>query len=99
MQGNLEKRNKTAWCDKGNTFFRWGRCSDALGCYDRGLETDPNWTQLWSNRVPAEERRGRREEAVHCYQHCLTLASDTDRALNKETYKQLKGWASSRFMM
>lgn len=56
MEANAEK-------EKGNTLFKKGKYEEALSCYSKGLDVDPNNALLTANRAMALLKLKRYEEA------------------------------------
>ena len=50
-----------------------GRADEALVCYDRALELDPDFSEAYYNRGQALEDLGRLEETLVCYERVLKL--------------------------
>jgi len=42
-----EKNEAIEWYNKGNSFYKQNKYSEAIECYDKALEIDPNYTLVW----------------------------------------------------
>jgi len=71
-----EKRRRTEaveWFKKGDALDDRGRYKEAIECYDRALEIDPQFNKTWNNKGIALDDLGRYEEAIECYDRALEI--------------------------
>lgn len=61
------------WHDKGIAHFASGRDQEALQCYDKALEIDPNDTIAWTKKGNALFVLGFHQEALQCYDRVLKI--------------------------
>jgi len=61
------------WRNKGASLANLGRLEEAIRCYDRALEIDPQLVMAWNNRGVSLRRLGRPEEAIRCYDRALEI--------------------------
>ena len=52
---------------------RLGRHEEALQCYNKAIELNPNYDAAWNNKGNTLENLGRREEALQCYNKAIEL--------------------------
>ncbi len=62
-----------AWNNKGNTLARLGHFDEALACYERALEIDPDYRGAWVNKGYVLTKLGRYDEATSCADRVLRL--------------------------
>ena len=58
---------------KGMCLSKLGRHEEALRCFDKGLEIDPNNTNTWYQRGNALFELGKYEAAINAYQELLNI--------------------------
>ncbi|HNI41418.1 MAG TPA: tetratricopeptide repeat protein, partial [Methanoregulaceae archaeon] len=58
--------NPTTWKEKGNDFFLKGHFEDAIKCYARAIEIDPDYFDAWNNLGLALIKLGKIDEAKKC---------------------------------
>ncbi len=58
--------NPTTWKEKGNDFFSKGQYEDAIKCYARAIEIDPEYLDAWNNIGYALIKLGKTDEAKKC---------------------------------
>jgi eukaryotic-like serine/threonine-protein kinase len=61
------------WYNKGFSFDKLGRTEDALRCYDKCLELNPQYTDAWHGKGLDLFVLGQYEEAIVCYDKTLEL--------------------------
>ncbi len=61
------------WNHKGIDLRKLGRYQEAINCYDRVLELDPEDPDTWNNKGYALRKLGRYREAINCYDTALEL--------------------------
>ena len=88
---NLDKEGKEAfWFVKGSIFFTLGRHSEALVCWDKVLEINPQEEAWWSNRGRTLKELKRYDEAVHCFNKVLDMNPEYDLAWAEKGYDILR---------
>lgn len=69
----LGKQTAGFWHNKGVSFAALKRYEEAIGCYDRALQIDPQYTFAWIGKGVALDELGRGEEAIGCYDKALII--------------------------
>ncbi len=91
--------NRTAgfWKNKGVSLDELGRHEEAISCYDKALEIDPQDVNTWSNKGTALGALGNYEEAIACFDKALEIAPDSSVAwVNKgQVLKMLSRYESA----
>jgi tetratricopeptide (TPR) repeat protein len=62
----LRRQAARDWKLRGNDFYTHSKYEDALACYEKALEFDPDYSDVWNNRAMVLSRLGRSEEAGEC---------------------------------
>ena len=55
------------WNNKGNSLGRLGRHEEAIQCFDKALEINPQFFHAWSNKGNSLNSLDRYQEAIMCY--------------------------------
>lgn len=76
-----EELNAVSWSDKGASLGNLGRHDEAISCYDRALELNPQNEATWSNKGMALIELGRSEEAAACFEKALQFNPNYEKAL------------------
>jgi tetratricopeptide (TPR) repeat protein len=61
---------------KGNELHNLGKYSEAIECYDKALEINPNLAGVWREKGVALHKLGRYSEAIKCFDRALKLYPD-----------------------
>ncbi|MEG3057263.1 MAG: tetratricopeptide repeat protein [Methanoculleus sp.] len=69
---------------KGNLLDDLDRYDEAIRCYDRALEIDPEYAIAWNNKGAALANLGRYDEAIQCYDHMLEIGPEYAGAWNNK---------------
>ncbi len=56
------------WNNKGVVIGKLGKNEEALECFDKAIEIEPNYTKAWRNKGVALDNLGRHEEAIKCFE-------------------------------
>jgi tetratricopeptide (TPR) repeat protein len=85
------------WSNKGISFAALKRYEEALDCYDRALQIDPQSPVVWDNKGNALLNLGRYTESLDCYDKALTIIERIVlTGLSDGVYASLKCFAESR---
>jgi len=61
------------WTNKGDALYELGRYGEALKCYDKAIEINPNNTTAWNNKGFVLDELVRYEEALKCYDKAIEI--------------------------
>ena len=68
-------KSADAWYKKGvDLYYKQGKFSDAIVCFDRVIEMDPRHMKAWKERGICLKELGRYEEAIQCFDRSIALA-------------------------
>jgi tetratricopeptide (TPR) repeat protein len=59
--------------NEGNVLYAQTKYDEAIACYDRILEVDPNYYFAWGNKGLALDNLAKYDEAIACYDRVLDL--------------------------
>ena len=65
------------WNNKGLALNSLGRYDEAIKCYDKAIEIDPNDADAWNNKGLALNSLGNNDEAKKCYDRSRELGRDS----------------------
>jgi tetratricopeptide (TPR) repeat protein len=68
------------WLNKGASLGALGLNDQALRCYERALEFNPNNAEVWSNKGNVMRDSGKLGEALTCYDKAIAIDSRADLA-------------------
>jgi protein O-GlcNAc transferase len=60
----------------GTAFQEQGELDEAIACYEKALQLEPEYAQAYNNMGTALEDQGRSDEAISCYQQALEIKPD-----------------------
>ena len=63
-----ETESAEVWFNKGVDLYEQGKYEDALECFDKAIELDPDFSDAWYNKGLVLQYLGREEEAQKCYE-------------------------------
>ena len=55
------------WNDKGRALYKQGKYEEAIKCFDKAIEIDPNFISAWELKGGVLDMLGRHEEAQKCF--------------------------------
>ncbi|UXM84179.1 protein kinase domain-containing protein [Methanococcus aeolicus] len=72
------------WYNKGNEYYELGKYNEAIKCYDKALQLNPNYAEVWNNKGAALDDLGKYKEAIKCYDKALQLNPNNANARNNK---------------
>ncbi|MCK5018501.1 MAG: tetratricopeptide repeat protein [Candidatus Peribacteraceae bacterium] len=69
---DIDLENVPAWVGKATTFLGLGKYDDAIACYDKALEFDPE-SFIWNGKGNALSELGKPEDAIKAYEKAIEL--------------------------
>jgi tetratricopeptide (TPR) repeat protein len=69
------KKSAKEWDEKGVTLYNLGEYEDAIKCYNKALETSPNYAFLWKDKGDSLCKLGGYEESFKCYKKASDLGT------------------------
>lgn len=71
-------KSTASWYKKGmDLYYKQGRFQDAIACFDRVIEMDPNHVDAWREKGICLNELGRYEAALQCFNRVLELGDGT----------------------
>ncbi len=61
------------WLNKGFSLSALGKHQEAIDCYNKALEINPNFASAWSNKGSILGKQGRYEEELKCYDRAIEI--------------------------
>ena len=83
----LIEMNPEYWNNKGYALYKLERYEEAIGCYDKAIELNPNEPTYWNNKGYVLYSLKRYEEAIKCFDKAIELNP------NEPEYWNMKGIA------
>ena len=74
-------RKKTDWYNKGVALVKMGLYGEAVKCFDRVIELNPNNADAWTNRGRALVEMGRYTEAIKSHDRAIEISPQDGYAL------------------
>jgi tetratricopeptide (TPR) repeat protein len=65
-----------AWSEKGLSLHNLGNNEEAIECYNKALEIDPNYAKVWNDKGAILTDLAKHEEAIECFDKSLELNPD-----------------------
>ena len=82
--GGFDSNDVWGWRNKGGTLYFQGKYDEAIECYDKAIEIDPDSSVVWNNKGLALNALGKYEEAIACYDRVIEIdPQDADAWNNK----------------
>lgn len=73
----MKKENRLnfiqSWNNRGNNFYNLGRYQEAIECYDKALEIDPNIAGIWYNKALCFYNLQRYQEGIDCHHRVVEI--------------------------
>jgi tetratricopeptide (TPR) repeat protein len=61
------------WHNKGDALVNLGKYDEALVCYEKAIDLDPNLAYIWSGKGWALSNLGKYDDALFCYEKAIDL--------------------------
>jgi len=71
----LNEKSIEGWTNKGIVLAFGNQHDEAIHCYDKAIEIDPNYAVAWMNKGLTLEKLGKYDDAVQCYDKAIELDS------------------------
>ena len=65
------------WKDQGNDYYKTGNYIDAIICYKRALETNPESYKAWYNMGMTYNRMNNKKDGRSCFEKARELSGGT----------------------
>ena len=91
-----DKESKTEYDDvnkyfkEGNSLFSLGKYEEAIVCYGKVIEIDPDNAYAYNNKGTSLGKLGKDEEAIKCYGKAIEIDPDYAKACNNKAVSLLK---------
>ena len=72
----MDSKTAEEWFNEGYDLYNQGRYEEAIECYNKALEIDPDYGDAWNNKGIVLDDLGRYEEAIECYNKALEIDPD-----------------------
>ena len=72
------------WVEKGNELAEAGKYEEAIECYDKTIEKNPDDAGAYNNKGIALDDLGKKEEAIECYNKAIEINPDYAGAYNNK---------------
>ena len=83
-RGGFDTNDVWGWRNKGGTLYFLGKYDEAIKCYDKAIEIDPDNSVVWNNKGLALSSLGKYDEAIKCYDKVIEIdPNDADAWNNK----------------
>ena len=82
--GGFDSNDVWGWRNKGSTMYFLGKYDEAIKCYDKAIEIDPDNPVVWNNKGLALNSLGKYDEAVKCYDKAIEIDPDDADAWNNK---------------
>ena len=74
------------WINEGKTFSDKGQYKEAIICYDKAIELNPNNETAWNNKGYSLKELQSHEEAIACYDKAILLKPKDEYPWNNKGY-------------
>ena len=82
--GGFDSNDVWGWRNKGGALYFLGKYTEAIKCYDKAIEIDPDNPVVWNNKGLALDSLGKYDEAITSYDKAIKIdPNDADAWNNK----------------
>ena len=82
--GGFDSNDVWGWRNRGGTLYFEGKYDEAIACYDKAIEIEPDNPVVWNNKGLALNSLGKYEQAIACYDKVIGIdPKDADAWNNK----------------
>ena len=82
--GGFDSNDVWGWRNKGGALYFLGKYDEAIECYDKAIEIDPDNQVVWNNKGLALNSLGKYDEAIVSYDKAIEIdPTDADAWNNK----------------
>ena len=65
--GRKKEDKKEEWYNKGNALKKLERNEEAIVCYDKAIQLNPEYFKAWNNKGDSLKKLDRDEQAKQCF--------------------------------
>lgn len=76
VEGNIEEEiisESDEWCLRGDALSRIGKYEEAIECYEKALDIDPEYKNAWVEKGRTLDILEKAEDAIKCFEKALEL--------------------------
>jgi tetratricopeptide (TPR) repeat protein len=77
---NTDSENKETHATRGNEYAMEGRYNEAIECYDKVIEIDPQFSSAWNDKGAVLLALGRNNESLSCLEKSIEIDPNYDLA-------------------
>jgi tetratricopeptide (TPR) repeat protein len=82
--GGFDSNDAWGWRNKGGALYFLGKYDEAIKCYDKSIEIDPDNPVVWNNKGLALNSLGKYDEAIKCYDKIIEIDPNDADAWNSK---------------
>ena len=86
VMSTYQEENESSWNDRGVELYAQGKYDEALKCYDKAIELDPQFSLAWNNKGAALFSQGKYDEAIQAYDKAIEIAPKYASAWNNKGF-------------
>jgi tetratricopeptide (TPR) repeat protein len=90
LEPSQDKFTAQEWFEKGYTFLSLGQKDEAIKCYSKALEINPQQAIVWFNKAFVEDKLWLKTEAAASYRKFLELSSASQKEFIELARKRLR---------
>ena len=74
--GGFDSNDAWGWRNKGGALYSLGKYDEAIECYDKAIQIDPDSPVVWNNKGLALNSLGKYDEAIASYDKAIQIDPD-----------------------